>query len=365
MKEPVIFVFQGGGALGAFECGVYRELAPYLRAQGHPIAALAGASIGAINAAYIASRLDDDDWGAQALEDFWREELATPSLPFFPPLSSYWERWNGLLTNLLLGHPRMFWPQPPSWLPPAEAARFFMPLYRTEALEALLTRHIGAVGPDTPDQPLLLVRTIDVEKQSTRSFTNWQGAITPTHLRASASLPLLFQPVEIDGRYHWDGAFWPQTALRDVLNALQRGRAAGSAPERYWVIEVDTSDTLSKQLPVSALAGSYRLLGLMFGRRADYDEAAIAMGNRYLELMEELAPLAAEQPGQPWARRVADEAERISRENRCPIRCTRIRRTSLPHEHIGRDLDYSPGRIEQLIAQGAEAAREVLRQRGH
>ncbi|MFC4160504.1 patatin-like phospholipase family protein [Chitinimonas lacunae] len=365
MAEPVIFVFQGGGALGAFECGVYRELVPYLQARGHRIAALAGASIGAINAAYLSVRQQEADWGAQALETFWREQLSTPALPFLPPLSPYLARWNGLLTNLLSGNPQMFCPNWPGWLPASESVRFFQPLYRTEPMANLLDQHIGPIGPVPTEQPLLLVRTVDVERQATRSFINWRDTITPNHLRASASLPMLFPPVEIDGTYYWDGAFWPQTALREVLNALQQERPPGTAPESYWLIVVDTSDTLSQQIPVSALKSSYRLLGIMFGNRADYDEAAIAMGNRYIELVNDLTETAMAQPDQPWARRILAEAARIERENRCPIRCTRIRRTSLPHEHISRDLDYSPDRIDQLIAQGAEAARAILREVQH
>src|SRR5439155_17551248 len=102
MANKVILVLQGGGALGAYECGVYTALAPHFAEQGQTICAVAGTSIGAINASLIALRYQrDKDHGAGALEEFWTTELAAESIPFVPlakfqPLNAVW-------TNLLFG----------------------------------------------------------------------------------------------------------------------------------------------------------------------------------------------------------------------------------------------------------------------
>src|SRR5256885_16708672 len=66
---------QGGGSLGAYECGVYKGLAQ----QGIKFDIVAGTSIGAINAAIIVGSNSGDS--AVDLENFWLElaETVTPS----------------------------------------------------------------------------------------------------------------------------------------------------------------------------------------------------------------------------------------------------------------------------------------------
>ena len=66
-----ILIFQGGGSLGAYECGVYQALAPWLRSKGQRLSVVAGNSIGAISANLIAARFRDANQGAGALRNFW------------------------------------------------------------------------------------------------------------------------------------------------------------------------------------------------------------------------------------------------------------------------------------------------------
>ena len=114
MANKVILVLQGGGALGAYECGVYKALAPHFAEHGQTLCAVAGTSIGAINASLIALRYEcDRDQGAGALEEFWTSDLATESMPFLPlaefqPLNAVW-------TSLLFGNPRLYSPHLFGW----------------------------------------------------------------------------------------------------------------------------------------------------------------------------------------------------------------------------------------------------------
>jgi hypothetical protein len=75
-KPGTILILQGGGALGAYECGVYKVLAERL----DDLSIIAGTSIGAINAGVIARNFGDPDRGVAALEAFWHD-LAFPVLP--------------------------------------------------------------------------------------------------------------------------------------------------------------------------------------------------------------------------------------------------------------------------------------------
>jgi predicted acylesterase/phospholipase RssA len=107
-----------GGALGAFGCGAWSRLAPWLQERGDVVVALAGGSIGAINAAVVAHHLDEPDWGVGALEQLWREDIATPSCPFFgwSPITSDWGRWlrswNGFMSGVLVGNRGLYVPHP-------------------------------------------------------------------------------------------------------------------------------------------------------------------------------------------------------------------------------------------------------------
>jgi NTE family protein len=90
-QRQVVLVFQGGGALGAYQAGVYQALH---EASIEPDWII-GTSIGAINASLIAgnepqNRLD-------RLEEFWRRMRSKD-------VSAFWT-WPGLLdtTSTLLG----------------------------------------------------------------------------------------------------------------------------------------------------------------------------------------------------------------------------------------------------------------------
>jgi NTE family protein len=75
IKRETVLVMQGGGSLGAYECGVYKGLAR----QGIKFDIVAGTSIGAINATIIAGSKSGDS--AADLENFWLDsaETVTPS----------------------------------------------------------------------------------------------------------------------------------------------------------------------------------------------------------------------------------------------------------------------------------------------
>lgn len=75
-KFETVLVMQGGGSLGAYECGAYKSLAKH----GITFDIVAGTSIGAINAAIIAGTKTNNP--VQDLEDFWLTiaETITPSL---------------------------------------------------------------------------------------------------------------------------------------------------------------------------------------------------------------------------------------------------------------------------------------------
>ena len=77
--ERIALVLQGGGALGAYQGGVYQALA---EANLHPDW-VAGISIGAINSALIAG--NPPEKRVERLREFWETVSSSPiGIPYFP-----------------------------------------------------------------------------------------------------------------------------------------------------------------------------------------------------------------------------------------------------------------------------------------
>ena len=76
LEYETVLVMQGGGSLGAYECGVFKTLSK----QDIKFDIIAGTSIGAINAAILVGSKNGDP--AKRLEDFWLDiaEKVTPSV---------------------------------------------------------------------------------------------------------------------------------------------------------------------------------------------------------------------------------------------------------------------------------------------
>lgn len=82
-KQHIGLVMQGGGAFGAYECGVVKALNEQYDHFLESLDIVSGVSIGAINAAMLVGARGDDP--VQALENMWLNHFALPNVPFLPP----------------------------------------------------------------------------------------------------------------------------------------------------------------------------------------------------------------------------------------------------------------------------------------
>lgn len=364
MPKKALLVLQGGGAMGAFQCGAYRAIAHFLKNRRIELAGIAGASIGAVNAALIAANTAQADGGADALEHIWREDMAVRPLPFFPLPAWYWNCWNGLLTMLFCGHPRLSSPNVGAWSPLADPVRARAPLHMTSPLEAFLEEKLGSYGPHAPGQaPLLLVRALDTNSQRPVSFHSWQGAVTPRHIRASASAPIIFPMTDIAGSTYMDGDIWPHTPLADLLAALNSAAAPEADDDGYLVFVIEMMSG-EKRPPTSLFDALYQAQAGMTHARVEADLGCAEATNRYLDFLADCEAEAASLPkgaaGAPLRARIAEERRRAEAAGLTRLRIVDIRREPLPYEYVSRDLDYSAARIERLIEQGYDCARKAL-----
>jgi len=215
LPDEVALVLQGGGALGSYQAGVCEALAEAAIAVDW----VAGISIGAVNAAIIAG--NPPDRRVDRLRAFWDKVTSQlPSFPIWPSehLRELVHEWSaGFVASF--GVPGMFRPR---WWPPVlatpgscEALSFYdsAPLRRT--LDELVDWNLLNDGPVR-----LSVGAVDIESGNFEYFDTrgpHPRRIDARHIMASGALPPGLPPVEIDGRYYWDGGLVSNTPLGHVL----------------------------------------------------------------------------------------------------------------------------------------------------
>jgi NTE family protein len=239
--ECVALLLQGGGALGAYQGGVYEALA---EADIHPDW-IAGISIGAINAAIIAgnppnSRVD-------RLREFWTQVTSSAPWhwsgnPFIDLAQSDDTRnlLNQMSANLAaaFGAEGFFSARPLTpWFQPGGtlASTSF---YDTKQLKDTLERLVDFDRLNA-GMTRFSAGAVNVRTGNFVYFDTTNHKIAPEHVMASGALPPGFPAVEIDGEHYWDGGLVSNTPLQ-------------------WVIESDPrrKDTLAFQVDLWSAQGA-------------------------------------------------------------------------------------------------------------
>lgn len=223
--DVVALVLQGGGALGAYQAGVYEGLhEPGIRPNW-----LAGISIGALNAAVIAG--SPEAQRVERLREFWETICATPvewstgeglagALPFAFDLRSLHNA-AAALRALFQGQPDFFKPRfPPPFLSAfsGEAATSF---YDTTPLQQTLERLVDFDRLNS-GEVRVSVGAVNVRTGNLTYFDTAERRLGPKHFMASGALPPVFPAVEINGEHYWDGGVVSNTPLSRVLSSEPR-----------------------------------------------------------------------------------------------------------------------------------------------
>jgi NTE family protein len=216
--QCVALVLQGGGALGAFQAGVYEALA---EADLHPDW-VSGISIGGINAALIAGNPRHER--VDKLRAFW-EQVSAPQPLDFLGFAQHWlrgDRGRGFLNRLhagaalLRGASGFFTPRfPPPYLAPPgtlEATSW----YDTTPLRTTLERLVDFDRINF-GETRFSVGAVNIRSGNFVYFDSTTHTIRPEHVIASGSLPPGFPPVEVDGELYWDGGLVSNTPLQWVV----------------------------------------------------------------------------------------------------------------------------------------------------
>jgi NTE family protein len=213
--EAVVLVLQGGGALGAYQAGVYEGFAD----AGIFPDWVTGVSIGAINAALIAGNTVENR--LPRLREFWdRVSSGMPLVPHaaFDPWRLAFNRLSSSATATF-GVPGFFTPRFPGPMFAADGTPDALSFYDTSPLAATLGE---LVDFDVLNGRSIrfAVGAVNVRTGNSVYFDNHDPDLTlgPQHVMASGALPPGFPPVRIDGEDYWDGGLVSNTPLWYVLD---------------------------------------------------------------------------------------------------------------------------------------------------
>jgi NTE family protein len=222
--DVVALVLQGGGALGAYQAGVYEGL----HEAGIEPTWLAGISIGALNTAIIAG--SPEAQRVDRLREFWETICAVPAslpgmdgfgdLPFAFDLRSA-HNTAAAMRALFQGQPGFFKPRfPPPYLSPfaGDAATSF---YDTTPLRDTLERLVDFDRLNSGEMRVS-VGAVNVRSGNFVYFDTTERRLGPEHFMASGALPPGFPSIEIDGEHYWDGGVVSNTPLSYVLSTEPR-----------------------------------------------------------------------------------------------------------------------------------------------
>ncbi len=217
--EYVALLLQGGGALGAYQAGVYEAMA---EAKVHPNW-LAGISIGAINGAIIAGNPPEDR--VAKLRKFWetisKPPLATPfadalrDMANSETLYSVFSEFNAQMA-VVAGADGFFRPRLPGPM--------FERIGSPEATSVYDTSHLKSTLESLADFDRInhggirySVGAVNVRTGNFVYFDSKREKIRPEHVMASGALPPGFPAIEIDGQPYWDGGLVSNTPLNYIM----------------------------------------------------------------------------------------------------------------------------------------------------
>ncbi|HYY16539.1 MAG TPA: patatin-like phospholipase family protein, partial [Gammaproteobacteria bacterium] len=302
---------------------------------------VAGVSIGAFNAAIIASHPKN---ATAALTAFWAElALDTPMVPD-ETLRRQLSSWQ----SLLFGSPKFFRPR---WfmpmLHPAQWLSQWTSFYDPTPVKALLARYVNFKR--LKESPIrLLVSAVNVETAELETFDSYNQEITPDHILASGSLPPGFPWTTIDGKHYWDGGIVSNTPLDQVIDRL------GCAGKKVYIVNLYPN---KKPLPQDLLEVMARRDEIFYAEKIKRDIHLLQLLDRYRQLVEEimgrLEPRLIDQiKHNPLYLQTLGDAP--------PLSITRIVHEGEEGEPPSKDYDFSRASIETHQREGYRIAAQVL-----
>jgi len=330
--ETIALMLQGGGALGAYQAGVYQGLH---EADIHPNW-IAGISIGALNTAIIAGNAPEKR--ATRLLEFW-ETICQPAFGF--PLPAFAERaffespdeirkaFTALqaVGALVEGQKGFFVPRFPPPSPLAAGSPQTASYYDTTPLKATLER-LCDFDRINSRETRVSVGAVNVGTGNFAYFDNTQMKLRAEHFMASGALPPGFAAVEIDGEFYWDGGLMSNTPLYEIAQATPRRDTLGFQVD-LWSARGPVPDSI-----VDVMG---RVKDVQYSSRTRLVTDQMQRAQRYRNVLQHVLDLVPEDV------RKNDEWCRLAAELSCSKRYNVIHLIYRQKEYEGHYKDYQFG----------------------
>jgi len=335
----VVLVQQGGGALGAYQLGVYQAL----HESGLEPDWIIGTSIGAINGAIIAGNPMERRWAQ--LRDFW-DQMTIAGVRDAGPTARWWEGLTNLRT-LTLGIPGFFEPNPSAgWGPMADLGVERASYYLTRGLRDTLAERVDFEYL-AKMKPRLTVGAVNVQSGMMRYFDSRDEPLGPDHILASGALPPAFPAIRIGGEPFWDGGIFSNTPIEAVLD---------DHPRRDSVIFTVNLWNPSGPEPKSLWDVQTRQKEIQYASRFDSHLMRHAQMHRLRHVIRELEQLL------PSSLRESEPCRALAAWGCATVmHVVRLTAPRLPNDDLTSDIDFTRDGIELRREAGYRDAMHALR----
>ncbi len=399
-----VLVLQGGGSLGAFGCGVIKELA----SNNIKLDIIAGTSIGGINGAIIAGSKSPEH-PERLLEQFWIElsenyvdignspysihsqfiehvlfPFTYSSSPFpykstgasstkseFPLAKTskiYYQKMKNLqsyYSSAVFGNDKMFKPR---WLyeNPFSDPNYFNPtkwtyLYDHSPLVKTLDKYVDydRLKPGGNTNTRLILTAVNVLTAEPLTFDSFKQQIAPKHILATSSYPLYnFKWTEVEpGVYAWDGSLLSNTPLREVLDA--------SPINNKRIFLVENYPKKINSLPENLPEVYHRSRDIMFSDKTEHNITMSKIITKYLRYIEQLYQIVENNVDkinidQKQLEGIRRKYRKYKQEHGAEIKDIFYITRDEDNPFVFENADFSPVSIRNLIEEGEKKTNQVL-----
>lgn len=343
-----VLILQGGGALGAYQAGVYQ----HLHEHHQPIDWVIGTSIGAINSALIAG--NQPERRVDRLREFWHSLTpdSSPGSKLWPTLFPWLPQPPSINTmgTMLTGVYGFFKPRPgAAWdidaKVPLEQAGF----YDTTPLKHTLEKYVDFDYLNSGDMRIS-VCAVDLDDGQSTVFDSTERRIEPEHIMASGALPPGFPPILIDGRAYWDGGVYSNSPLEIFLENNEKRDAL--------CFMVDLWDPTEAR-PQSISEALTRYKSIQYSNRS---REQLATHQRLQDLQKAIRELAKHVPAETLKRKEIKALANLGCDH--TINVVNLIMKAFPGEQYFRDIDFSLDMVDKRWQAGTHDCKRALRHKG-
>jgi NTE family protein len=389
-----VLILQGGGSLGAFGCGVFKELVN----SNIKIDIVAGTSIGGLNASIIAGNKGKDH-PEKTLEQYWLElaegsvnlnshftewlngyaastHVAT-SLPLAQPTSTtdhsaitHFSQIKSIMSfygSALYGNKKVYMPR---WRPEYALtdSTYFTPnkwtyLYDHSPLVKAAERYIdyNKLQPNGKPNARLIITVVNVLNAEPLIFDSSKQQITSKHILATTGYPSYYFPwVEVEkGVYAWDGSLLSNTPLREVIEA--------SPVKDKRIFLVENYPKHCDSLPDNLLEVQHRARDIMFSDKTIHNIQMSKAITYYLRLIDDLYKMlevqfrSEKKEDKDKFEKLRARYKKVSEEHGAEIKGVYYITRSEPFPSLYENADFTIDTIKASIKDGEIKTNQILK----